>query len=233
MLVVDVHAHLCDYMGSLPENVFWIASGYDEISNAKTLTLKSAKIAITLGFAPQSVHLHRSWSKAKEQILAHKDKIVAVGEVGLDFKWAKTEDERKVQECVFREALSMAERLSLPVVVHSRLAESRILSILPSYRVSALFHCFSGRAEEAKKAWDCGYLLSVPPRRGKERRRAVSCLPLDALVVETDLPYIGQKPEDIFTSVSYIAEVKNISEAEVVQKTTDNARRFFDLKLKF
>ncbi len=230
----DVHCHVCDLKEFTPKPGYvQVASGYDDKSNRKTLFLsRKYNLPFTLGFAPQSLKLGCVWEEAKEQIKQNSKNslFVAIGEIGLDFKWAKTQDERKAQEIVFLDALELASELNLPVVIHSRMAESKVLDILSSFTIPFIMHCFSGTLNEARRAVDLDGLISIPPLRSKERKKIIQDIDLSHLVLETDLPYIGKKIEDIIISAEYVAEVKCLNIEVVKKETGKNAARFFNLK---
>jgi TatD DNase family protein len=228
----DVHCHVCDLKEFSPKPGYMqVASGYNAESNKETLLLsKKHHLPFTLGFAPQSLKLDYSWEETKEQIKQHANNplFVAIGEIGLDFKWAKVEDERKAQELVFLDALELASKLNLPVVIHSRMAEEKVLNILSSFNVPFIMHCFSGSLSEAKRVVDLGGLISIPPLRSKERKRIIQNIDLSHFVLETDLPYIGKKIEDVVISARYVSEVKCLDIDIVKNKTKENALRFFN-----
>jgi TatD DNase family protein len=226
----DVHAHPFDSsLKHLPDDVLTIVAGYDEISN-ETIVEKQYAF-FTLGFAPQSLQLNRDWEKAQQQIVMHASKIVGIGEIGLDYKWAQTQEQRQRQKQVFEQALELAERLQKNVVIHSRKAEDDVISVLSAYNVKAILHAFGGNAQQAKKAYDDGHLISIPPMRSKDRRAVIKTTPITHLVIETDFPYIGKKVYDIKKAAQYIAEVKNMDVEEVRQTTAHNAAQFFSLPL--
>ncbi len=157
-------------------------------------------------------------------------KLVAIGEIGLDYKWAATEEEKHLQMECFVSQLQLAERMGLPVVVHSRDAENECIEVLQSFNIPYMMHCFSGSREAALKACEGRGIISIPPLRNKERKQFIRDLPIEKLVAETDAPYIGKTPADAAESIKMIAEIKGMEEAAVQKQTLLNTVSFFRIK---
>lgn len=212
----DAHCHADSISGGFPANILHITSGYSHESN-----LANARVAeqhenmfLCAGISPQEAMRHKD-IKIKlvewEEAIPKLPKLVAIGEIGLDYHWAKTEEERFLQHECFISQLQLAERLSLPVVVHSRDAEEKCLEILSSFNLPFMMHCFSGSAETATAAAATGRgIISVPPIHNKERKKYLRSISLEKLVVESDAPYIGKIPSDTEQSIKMIAEIKQI-----------------------
>ena len=176
--------------------------------------------------------------KVLEETIESNKKIVAIGEIGLDYHWNK-ENKDKQRE-VFRRQLSLAEKFNLPVVIHTRDAIEETYEILKEYKVRGVMHCFSGSYEMAKKFISLGFLLGiggVVTFKNSKLYQVIEKVTLDNIVLETDSPYMAPEPVRGTTNESanipYIAEriakIKKISTEEVGKITTRNACMLFDL----
>ena len=178
---------------------------------------------------------------AKEMMeLAKNKKVVAVGEIGLDYYWDKTFVD--VQKKVFKTQIEIANILNLPVVVHDREAHSDTYEILEQMGAKkVLMHCFSGSVEFAKRCIDKGYYIAlggvVTFKNAKKVRQVAKEIPLDYIMLETDTPYLaphpyrGQQnePKYIVFSAKEIATLKDTALSEVESITTKNAQEFFNI----
>ncbi len=178
---------------------------------------------------------------AKEMIeLAKNKKVVAVGEIGLDYYWDKTFVD--VQKKVFKTQIEIANILNLPVVVHDREAHGDTYEILEQMGAKkVLMHCFSGSVEFAKRCIDKGYYIAlggvVTFKNAKKVRQVAKEIPLDYIMLETDTPYLaphpyrGQQnePKYIVFSAKEIATLKDTALSEVESITTKNAQEFFNI----
>lgn len=171
----------------------------------------------------------------------HREKVVAIGEIGLDFFYGKKQA-ADVQVKVFGEMLQMAEKLSLPVIVHSRRTAPKIVSILSSFDVrKVLFHWFSGPAELVSKIVESGYYVSEGPSSvfSSRTQKIVKLIPLSNLLTETDGPvrfggpFYGKMtaPSFIPQVVKSIAEIKKMKETDVAGQILRNFTDFFAVNL--
>jgi len=175
--------------------------------------------------------------------LTNNRKLVAIGEVGLDYY--KSLSERKTQQKVFLRFIEISQKLNLPLVVHSRESQDDVFSILRSELDSlsqVVFHCFSGPFDFLEKCLDLGAMFSftanVTYPKASAIRDFVRRLPLRNIMLETDAPYLspqkfrGQRNEPAYVNLvaQEVAEIKNCSIEEVASTTTSNAKRFFNLK---
>ena len=171
-------------------------------------------------------------------MVKNNPKIVAIGEIGLDYYWDK--DNKAKQREVFCKQLEIAEKLKVPVVIHSRDSINETYEILKKYKVSGVIHCFSGSLEMAKKFISLGFLLGiggVVTFKNSKLFEVIEKLKLTNIVLETDSPYLTPEPNRGKTNESSnipyiaqkIAEIKNISLEKVAKITTENAIRVFDL----
>lgn len=233
--IVDAHCHLNDYReieikpGWLPVTV-----GYSHFSNIKNVQIaEKYKLPYVLGIAPQTavkegISKLDSWM---EEIKKHKPS--AIGEIGLDFHWAKTPGHVKSEEILFEKMLDLAEEMRLPVVIHSREDGGKAVEILRErkWNLGIMMHMFSGTLAEAEKAVDLGALISICPLHSKERRKIINSLGVENLLVETDSPYVVRTFYDVERAIGYIAEVKALDRRIVAEQTAKNAIGFFNIRL--
>jgi TatD DNase family protein len=171
---------------------------------------------------------------------AQRKTVLAIGEIGLDSKYEKTWDK---QLWVFDNMLRLAEKLGLPVIVHSRGTTERIVDMLSSYRLMrVLLHWFSYPLTSLSKAVECGYFITEGPPAVYSNgiREVVSKVPLTNLLTETDgpvtyhkHPFDGQltKPSFIRPVVEAVADIKKMSVVDVAEQIAVNFEEFFGLKL--
>lgn len=173
--------------------------------------------------------------------LAKSDKVVAIGEIGLDFYWEDNAP-KDVQETFFRRQIELAQSLSLPIIVHDREAHGATMDVLGDYDVSGVLHCYSGSAEMAKWLLNRGYYLGfdgpVTYKNAVKAKEVIDVTPLDRIVIETDSPYLTPVPfrgkRNDSSKVMYVAETlaqwKGISTEEMIAITTANGKRLFGLE---
>lgn len=194
------------------------------------------------------VGLHPCYVKEdyQEQLAQHKtilennlSRVVAVGEIGLDFYWDLTF--RKQQEEAFLMQLQWAEKHQLPISIHSRESTTELLDLLRSYgegKVKGVFHCFSGNIEQANEAIRLGFMLGiggVVTFKKASLADIVTAIPMEHLILETDGPYLaptphrGKRNEPAYLRLiaEKVAELKAISVNEVADITSANASRLF------
>ncbi len=173
-----------------------------------------------------------------EQQLSSTSKIVGLGEIGLDYYYGK--DNRDLQIQLFEKQLQLAERLALPVVIHSRDATFDTIQLLKKHSVFGVIHCFSGSLETAKEYIQLGFSLGIGgviTFKNSKLKEVVEQIPLSNIVLETDSPYLtpepfrGKKNSSKFIPyiATAIADCKNISLDEVSSVTTCNAKKIFHL----
>jgi len=230
--LVDSHCHLFDIKQYKPsKDLIVVSSGYSHATNVKNAELsKKLNIPFSLGIAPQSVIGDRDLTPLDEWAdFIKKSKPNAIGEIGLDYHWAKGEEDVKKEELVFRRMLDLAEEMKLPVVIHGRKATSDILDTfkMRNFELPIMMHFFAGNVSEAEWVAEKGGYISIPPLHSKERRNVIKEIQLENLLVESDAPYVVRKPEQVKDAVSYIAEVKELDFDIVAEQTTKNAHSFF------
>lgn len=237
MVLVDSHCHLFEIRKyELPNDIIPVVAGFSHGSNKKAAKLaKSRGFPFILGIAPQQA-IREDISKLEDWVEFIKEaKPNAIGEVGLDYKWAQTMEDVEKQRLVFRRMIELSDEMGIPLVIHSR--NNPLENEVPVNAVDEiiemvkgkekLMHFFSGSAEQAKRIVDDGGYISTTHLHSKERRKVINSITLDRLMVESDSPYVGRTPESVREAVSYIAEIKGLGFDEVAAKTTENAKRFF------
>jgi TatD DNase family protein len=223
--VVDVG---CDIPSS--EAAIALAERYDEVF-------------AVVGFHPHSAAAMGNGDIERLADLAQHPKVVAIGEIGLDFY--RNLSPREAQVEAFNKQLDLARELDLPVVIHSRQATDEVFDILSrwagkSSKPLGVLHCFSGDRELARKYIDMGFFISIagPITYGKSSAADVARhLPLDKLLIETDCPFLtpqphrGKRNEPSYVSLvaEKIGEIRGISGGEVARCTANNAIRLFRL----
>lgn len=174
---------------------------------------------------------------------AGRKKIVAIGEIGLDYYWP--EPGREVQKRWFREQLKLAEETGLPVIIHSRDAAADTLEILKewdTHKTKGVIHCFSYTWETAKEYLSMGYYFGIGGvltfKNAKKLKEAVTHIPMERILLETDCPYLAPEPyrgkrnqsEYILYVAEQLAELKGIDKEKVLEITSSNAKSFYGIK---
>ena len=166
-------------------------------------------------------------------------KIIAIGEIGLDYYYTKDNKEKQIE--VLRKQLSIAQKLNLPVVIHSREATQDTINVLKDYKVKGVIHSFSGSLETAKIYISKGYMLGiggVVTFKNSNLYKVIEEIGLNNIVLETDAPYLTPEPyrghQNSSKYVPYVSkklsEILKIKEEEVAKITSKNASSLFDLK---
>ncbi|MFF2158912.1 TatD family hydrolase [Paenibacillus chitinolyticus] len=177
-----------------------------------------------------------------EELCKH-EKVVAIGEIGLDYHWDTSP--KDVQARVFREQIRLARKVGLPIVIHNREAHQDIVNILKEEKaaeVGGIMHCYSGSWETAKQCLDMNFHISfggpITFKNAKQPKEVLKQVPLDRLLIETDAPYLTPHPfRGKRNETSYVrlvaeaaAELRGMSLEELAKVTTDNAVRLLGLK---
>lgn len=196
----------------------------------------------TVGIHPEgAIGLPADYLETLEK-LARNPKVKAIGEIGLDYYYEGYDKKR--QEQVFTEQLELADKLDLPVVIHSRDATHDTLEILRKYKPKAVMHCFSGSAETAEKLVKLGILISftgvITFKNAKKAVLACKKVPLEMFMLETDCPYLAPMPfrgkrcdsQMAWYTAQRIAQLKKRTTDEVVSICNKNAEKFFGIKIK-
>lgn len=252
-MLIDTHCHLDfpEYDADRAEVIERsIEQGVSRIINVGS-SLKGSLDSVALAekydcvFAAVGLHPHEAQSFNTEaegaiRQLAKRKKVVAIGEIGLDFyrNFSKPEDQR----LMFERLLGLAKEVSLPVVIHSREAEAEVLKyLLAAMPVEALVHCFSGDESFMRSCLDMGFYISftcnITYKKAQNLRDLVKVMPMDRLLLETDAPYLSpeglrgrrNEPAHVKLLAAEVARIKGCSVEEIEGATTNNAVKFFNL----
>lgn len=257
MRAVDTHVHLDfpDYDADREQVIEDLASkdigcitiATDEASLKKVdeLSAKNKLVWGAIGLHPTEVGPEALLKldetiKQFDDLLAGNQKIVALGEIGLDY--FHSQEHIGDQKVVLSEFLNFATEKNLPVIFHCRNAYGDLLTVLKRYpKIRGVIHCYSGSAEQAKEYLDLGLHLSftgmLTYKKNQELRQTSRLVPLDKLLLETDSPFLapqstrGQRnnPEAILEIAQIHTELRGISVEEVLEATTSNAVKLFGL----
>lgn len=252
MNCIDVHCHINDEdYGSVEELIKNIQTagvkkiisvGFDLPSSeyCRALSEKYDGVYFTAGFHPTELKDFKDGDLEKIALLAAHEKCVAIGEIGLDYHYDDTD--KALQERVFKAQLALAERLNMPVQIHSRDCAEDMLNILKEWtgRLKIMLHCYSHSTEIATELQKLGVYFSFGGTStwsgSKKARRTISALPMDRILTETDSPYLPPKskygqfpntPESIPEILKNIAEIRGISEDEAAQNVWNTAHTLF------
>ena len=172
------------------------------------------------------------------------DKVIAIGEIGLDYHWSESEEENRDQQHWFCRQIALAKEVGLPIVVHSRDAAAdtmRIIKEEKAYETGGIIHCYSYSAEQAKEYVDMGFYIGVGGvvtyKNGRRLKETVEAIPLDHIVLETDCPYLSPEPfrgkRNDSTRLPYVVEaivsLKQVSPEQVIDQTYKNAQTVYRL----
>ena len=216
-----------------------VVAGYDVLSSKKAISLAEQYhfIYATCGISPNDIPGNT------EEIfsLAKQDKVVAIGEIGLDYYW--NTDNIELQKNAFIKQIEIANSMNLPIVIHTRDAVMDTLEILKKYPVTkrGVFHCCPLNRELVKEALKLEFYISfagpITFKNSKNASEIINMVPLDKILIETDSPYLSPEPNrgkrNDSRNVKYMAEkiasVKNISLEEVARITYENACKIFSI----
>lgn len=200
------------------------------------------RVVATIGTHPHDAEHYDDAIEAEIRLIAQDPQIVAIGELGLDYYYDNSPRER--QREVMRRQIALAREVKLPIIVHTRSAAEETLQILREEEardVGGIIHCFSEDRTFAEAALDLGFVASfsgiVTFKNAKEIQEAAIHQPLDALLVETDAPYLApipfrgktNEPAYITHTASKIAELRGIDIEEILERSWENAHRVFRL----
>ena len=253
-LLFDTHAHYDDeqfdadrdaLLASMPESGVGLIvdPGCDLPSSRRAIALaeRFPHIYAAVGYHPENCAPYTDADLDVLRELAKHPKVVAIGEIGLDYYWEENPP-REFQQTVFRRQLALAQELDLPVIVHDREAHADSLAIVREFpAVRGVFHCFSGSVEMARELWKLGWYVGFDgPVTYKNARKTVEVAleaPPDRILLETDSPYMAPVPvrgtRNDSRNVRYIAEklaqLRGMETDALIALTAENGKRLFNI----
>ena len=251
----DTHAHYDDdwfdedreeLLSSLPEKGVGLVvnpgTTVDTSRMAIAMAEKYDHIYAAVGIHPENCHDFTPQHIDVLRDLAQHPKVVAIGEIGLDYYW-DSNPPKEFQQQVLRSQLALAEEVNLPVILHDRDAHGDILAIVKEFpRVRGVFHCYSGSVEEARTIVKLGWMLSFNGaatfKNARKAPEVIAEIPLDKLMIETDAPYLAPVPyrgkrndsRYVHLVAEKIAQIKGLSADEVERVTWENGKVFFGIE---
>lgn len=254
MRLFDTHAHLLDEKfdadrASLIETLPSLGmEGMIEVGTAVQDSRAAAQLAANVGYIYAAVGVHPHEAKdvsadylAQLEALAAQPKVVAIGEIGLDYHYDLSP--RDAQQRVFSEQLALALRLGLPVVIHMREATQDTLAILREYPgLKGVMHCFSGSAETAEILVDMGLCVSftgsVTFKNARKTVEAARAVPLSCLMAETDCPYLSPEPvrgrrndpSNVRHVLQKLADIKGVPFDDMCAVNLENAKGLYKIQ---
>lgn len=253
-MLFDTHAHYDDerfdgdreaLLASMPEkNVGLIVNPGCDIPSSRAAVELAGKFDFV--YAAVGIHPENCADFEPEQIeklreLTKEPKVVAIGEIGLDYYWAENPP-KDLQQKVLRRQLLLAQELRLPVIIHDRDAHADTMTIVREFpQVRGVFHCFAGSTEMARELIGMGWMLSFNGaatfKNARKAPEVIAAVPLEKLMIETDAPYLtpvphrGERNDSSYVRfvAEKIAEIKGLSPEEVERVTWENGRRFFGI----
>lgn len=251
--IFDSHAHYDDeafdedrysLLDSLFENgvTGFVNCASDLISGKKSLEIAHRYSGV---FAAVGIHPHEAEKAGEEDLkeieaLLNDDKCVAVGEIGLDYHYDFSPRDR--QKDIFEYQLSLANKYSLPVIIHDRDAHEDTLNLLKKYRPKGVVHCFSGSAEMAKEILALGMYIglggAVTFKNAKKPVQVAEIVPDDRLLIETDCPYMtpvpfrGKRNDSGYIpyTAEKLAQIRGVNPQKILDITCTNAKTLFSIK---
>ena len=246
--MIDTHCHLFrSYYEDLDNlivklkenNIYCIVNGCEYFSNIESVELSNNdNIYAAVGYQPTELdNIEDDYIEILEGMLDN-NKVVAIGEIGLDYYWNK--DNRNIQIEVFKKQLELASKYNLPVIIHSRDAVGDVYNILKEYNVRGVIHAFSGSYESAMEFIKIGFKLGIGgviTFKNCKLKEVISKLKLEDIVLETDSPYLTPVPNrgkrnsplNLIYIAEYISKLKCVSVEEVISTTNKVACELFDL----
>ena len=256
-MIFDTHSHYDDEAFDKDREELLsglLSRGIDRVVNIGVdipTCEKTLELAEKHGFIYAAIGFHPSDTKGMpeeniEWLRAHTghEKVVAIGEIGLDYHWSESAEENASQQRWFRAQIALAKQSGLPIVVHSREAAADTMTIIREEKAAecgGIIHCYSYSAEQAREYVGMGFYIGVGGvitfKNSRRLKETVEAIPLSSIVLETDCPYLAPEPfrgkRNDSTLLPYvvsaIADIKGVSEEEVIARTTENAENVYGL----
>lgn len=220
-----------------------VVAGYNLESSIEAIKIAQThkNVYATVGISPNDLDTVLDLEKIEN--LAKEKEVVAIGEIGLDYYWNK--DNKEKQQELFKRQIQLANKLKLPIVIHTREAVSDTIDILKNQTKSektGIFHCCPMNVELIKEAIKLGYYISfsgnITFKNAKNADKCIEIVPEDRILIETDSPYMSPEPyrgqrndsRRVIKVAQKIAEVKKKSLEEIAELTYTNAQKIFNIK---
>lgn len=253
-MLFDTHAHYDDeafdadreaLLAAMPEkNVGLIVNPGCTVETSRqavALAEQFSYVYAAVGIHPENCGDFTDEDIAVLRQLAQHDKVVAIGEIGLDYYWEENPP-RDWQQMVLRKQMALAEELKLPVIIHDRDAHADTLAIVKEFpQVRGVFHCYSGSVEDARTLLKMGWMLSfngaITFKNARKAPEVIAEVPMERIMIETDSPYLtpvpyrGKRNDSGYVHLvaEKIAEIKGLTTREVEEITFENGKRFFEI----
>lgn len=255
-MIFDTHAHYDDerfdedrdlLLEELHQKrVSYILEASASIKSLETTIELSEKydfVYAALGIHPSDIDQMDESTIDKIRALSKNSKVVAIGEIGLDYYW--DDSKKDLQKIWFERQIELAKELGLPIIIHDRDAHEDVINIIKNTnakQVGGIFHCFSGSSQMAIDMIKQNFYIAIGGtvtfKNAKKVVEVVKTVPLDRLLVETDCPYLAPEPFRgkrnnsgyLVHTIQKIAEIKGINESEVAETTLMNAKKLFKIK---
>ena len=252
-MIFDTHAHYDDeqfdgdrdeLLKSMPDlgvgTIVDVSATYESCEKVLALAGKYPHVYAAIGVHPDEVgELNEDKIQHMKELCCNK-KVVAVGEIGLDYYWDN--EPHEVQQKWFIRQLELAKEVNLPVIIHSREASQETFDIMKEHHAGStggVIHCFSYGVEMAREYLNMGYYIGIGGvltfKNAKKLIEVAEYAPLDRIVLETDCPYLAPVPNrgkrnfsgNLPYVVEKLAEIKGVSAEEIIRETTKNAREMY------
>ena len=255
-MIFDTHAHYNDdafdadrdaLLSALPDKgvALVVCPGCDLESSRHCVALAERYdyIYAAAGFHPENLEGAALTDLDQIRALAAHPKVKAIGEVGLDYYWVKSPEDRAFSRDFFDAQLSLAEELDLPAIVHDRDAHKDTVDLVRAHPgARGVFHCCALSAEDAKAVvklgWHVSFTGSVTFKNARRALEVIAAVPLERIMLETDSPYMAPEPfrgrrcdsSYVYRVAETVAQVKGLTPEAVAEATYQNGLRFFGLE---
>lgn len=251
-MIFDSHAHYDDarfdecrdeILGQMQKNnvcgIINCGTDIDTSLFAISLANKYDFVYAAVGYHPEAVNNDTDFDEEQMLNFIKEDRVVAIGEIGLDYYWDTTFKEKQIE--MFERQLQFAAAHSLPVIIHDREAHADTLQLIKKHKPKGVLHCFSGSVEMAKEVVELGLYIGVGGvvtfKNSKKIVEVIKEIPLERILLETDAPYLAPEPfrgklnrSDYIEFVAKkIAEIKNVDYEQVLLQTTENTKKLFNI----
>ena len=253
-MIFDTHAHYDDaqfdsdreeLLSSMPDlgvtTIVNVSSTLESCEKCVEFAKKYPYVYAAVGVHPDEVGVLNEETFAEMEALLDNDKVVAVGEIGLDYYWDN--ESHELQKKWFVRQLELARRHHLPIIIHSREAAADTMEIMKAYAqgLEGVIHCYSYSREQAEAYVKMGFYIGIGGvltfKNAKKLKEVAATIPLERIVLETDCPYLAPEPfrgkRNQSSYIRYVAEklaeIKGMTAEEVIAVTEANAKKMYHL----